>query len=188
MGNFYIVLIALPRATAVYRSCLTWICWVGIISNANMILKKVCLSKNKLNLLFNYSIYAEYLGRLVLQVCTTGHQFHQESRAAVLPGSINSTLRSVYRYPHNKPMLVWVRKNLCSVWTRGDSMILDFLARRPLPVRNYVVPIKGGPKRWNHVSKVWRLLVWRNETDEKLDMKISFFVIILPNMNSPNFW
>ena len=110
-----------------------------------MILKKVCLSKNKLNLLFNYSIYATYLGQVVL-VCTTGHQFHQESRAAVLPGSINSTMRSVYQYPHNKPMIVWVRKNLCSVWTRGDSMIWDFVGRRPLPVRDCVVSIKGGPK------------------------------------------
>jgi len=44
---------------------------------------------------------------------------------------------------------------------------------RPLP--DYVVSIKGGPKLWNHVSKVWRLLVWRNKTDEKLDVKISFF-------------
>ena len=66
-------------------------------------------------------------------------------------------------------------------------MIWDFVSRRPLPVRDYVVSIKGRPKMWNHVSKVWRLLVWWNKTDEKLDMKISFFVIILPNMNSPNF-
>ena len=72
-------------------------------------------------------------------------------------------------------------------YSRGDSMIWDFVSRRPLPVRDHVVSIKDGPKLWNHVSKVWRLLVWRNTTDEKLDVKISFFVIILPNMNSPNF-
>ena len=34
--------------------------------------------------------------------------------------------------------------------------------RRPLPVRDYVVSIEDGPKLWNHVWKVWRLLVWRN--------------------------
>ena len=67
-------------------------------------------------------------------------------------------------------------------------MIWDFVDRRPLPVRDYVVWIKGGPQLWNQVSKVWRLLMWRNKTDEKLDMKISFLVVILLNMNSPNFW
>ena len=54
-------------------------------------------------------------------------------------------------------------------------MIWDFVGRRPLPVRDYVVSIKGGPKLGNHVSKVWRLLVRQNKTDEKLDVKISFF-------------
>jgi len=29
---------------------------------------------------------------------------------------------------------------------RGDSMIWDFVGRRPLPVMDYVVSIKGGPK------------------------------------------
>ena len=72
-------------------------------------------------------------------------------------------------------------------WTSEDSMISDFTGRRPLPARDYVVSIDG-PKLWNHVSKVWRLLVWRNKTDEKLDVKTSFFVIILTNMDSPNFW
>ena len=33
-------------------------------------IKKVCLSKNRLNLLFNYGIYAGYLGQVVLLVCT----------------------------------------------------------------------------------------------------------------------
>ena len=37
-----------------------------------------------------------------------------------------------------------------------------------------VVSIKGGLKLWNPVSKVWRLLVWRSTTDEKLDVKINF--------------
>ena len=74
------------------------------------------------------------------------------------------------------------------VYDRGDSMNWDFVGRRSLPVRDYVVSIKGGPKLWNHVSKVWRLLVWWNKTDEKLDVKISFLVVILPNMSSPNFW
>ena len=31
-------------------------------------------------------------------------------------------------------------------YIRGDSMIWDFVGRRPLPVRDYVVSIKGGPK------------------------------------------
>ena len=109
MGNFYIVLVALPRATAVYRSCLTWICWVGIISNANMILKKVCLSKNKLNLLFNYCICAGYLGRVVLLVCTKVPG-HQSPRGAVLPSSIDSTIRSVTRHPYNKKYFASVYK------------------------------------------------------------------------------
>ena len=73
-------------------------------------------------------------------------------------------------------------------------MIWDFVVRRPLSVRDYVVSIKGGPKLWNLMSKVWRRNMCVTEyesyymTDEKLDVKISFFVIILPNMNSPNFW
>ena len=29
---------------------------------------------------------------------------------------------------------------------RGDSMIWDFVGRRPLPVRDYVVSLMGGPK------------------------------------------
>ena len=31
-------------------------------------------------------------------------------------------------------------------YSRGDSMIWDFVGRLPLSVRNYVVSIKGGPK------------------------------------------
>ena len=38
-------------------------------------------------------------------------------------------------------------------------MIWDFMGRRPLPVRDYVVSIEDGLKWSNHVSKVWRLLV-----------------------------
>ena len=60
----------------------------------------------------------------------------------------------------------------------GDSMICDFSGRRPLPVRDYVVSIEVGPELWNHVSKVWRLLVWLIKTDQKLDVKTSFFVVI----------
>ena len=37
-------------------------------------------------------------------------------------------------------------------YIRGDSMIWDFVGHRSLPVMDYVVSIKGGPK-------VWRLLV-----------------------------
>ena len=48
------------------------------------------------------------------------------------------------------------------LYCRGDSMIWDFTGRRPLPARDDVVSIEGGPKLWNHVSKVWRLPVWRN--------------------------
>ena len=36
-------------------------------------------------------------------------------------------------------------------------MIWNFTDRRPLPVRDYVVSIEGGPELLNHVSKVWRL-------------------------------
>ena len=32
------------------------------------------------------------------------------------------------------------------IYSRGDSMIWDFKGRRPLPVRDYVTSIKGGPK------------------------------------------
>ena len=32
------------------------------------------------------------------------------------------------------------------IYIRGDSMIWDFVGRRPLSVRDYVVSIKGGPK------------------------------------------
>ena len=56
-------------------------------------------------------------------------------------------------------------------------MSWDFIGRRHLSVKDYVVSIESG-----------RLLVWRNKTDEKLDVKTSFFVVILPNMGSPNFW
>ena len=31
-------------------------------------------------------------------------------------------------------------------YIRGDSMIWDFKGRRPLPVRDYEISIKGGPK------------------------------------------
>ena len=48
-------------------------------------------------------------------------------------------------------------------------MIWDFVGRRPLPVRDYVVSIEGGPKLWNHVLKDWQLLVGRDKTDEKLE-------------------
>ena len=33
-----------------------------------------------------------------------------------------------------------------SGYSRGDPMIWDFVGRRPLPVRDYVVSIKDGPK------------------------------------------
>ena len=68
-------------------------------------------------------------------------------------------------------------------------MVLTFHGSRkelPTPHRDYVVSIQGGYMLWNHVSKVWRFLVWRNQADEKLDMKTSFFLIILPNRYSPN--
>ena len=45
-------------------------------------------------------------------------------------------------------------------------------------LNRYVVSIKGGPKLWKHVSNVWRLPVWRNKTDEMLDVKISFYLTI----------
>ena len=51
---------------------------------------------------------------------------------------------------------------------------LDFYGP-PTPARDYVVSLEGGPIMSNHVSKVWWLVVWRNETDEKLDVKTSFF-------------
>ena len=51
------------------------------------------------------------------------------------------------------------RVSLCRPWARGDSVISDFTGRQPVPVRDYVVSIEGGPKLRNHVSKVWRLLV-----------------------------
>ena len=92
-------------------------------------------------------------------------------------------------------------------YSRGDSMIWDFVGRRPLPARDYVVSIMGGPKLWNHVSKVWRLLVWRNKTDEKFDeikvwrvhvwqnynektyFHVHFFIGLIPSRKeSPNFW
>ena len=56
-------------------------------------------------------------------------------------------------------------------------MIWDLMGRLPLLARDYVDSIDGGSKLWNHVSKNWRLLVWRNETDEKFELKTSLFVI-----------
>ena len=53
----------------------------------------------------------------------------------------------------------------------GDSMIWDFPGRQALSVSDYVVSIEGSLMLWNHVSKIWRLLVRRKWTDEKLDVK-----------------
>ena len=46
----------------------------------------------------------------------------------------------------------------------------------------------GSPKLWNHVSKGWRLLVWRNKTDEKFEVKISFLVETTRSENLKNHW
>ena len=62
-------------------------------------------------------------------------------------------------------------------------MILNLTGRRPLPVKDYVVSIEG----------VLCFEIMRQkfesdrQTDKKLDMETCFFVIILPNMDSPNF-
>ena len=38
-----------------------------------------------------------------------------------------------------------IAKQRCINWGRGDSMIWNFTGRRPLPVRDYVLSIEGGP-------------------------------------------
>ena len=48
-------------------------------------------------------------------------------------------------------------------------MSWDFIGRRHLSVKDYVVSIESG-----------RLLVWRNKTDEKLDVKTSFLLLFCP--------
>ena len=65
-------------------------------------------------------------------------------------------------------------------------MVWDFKGRRPLSVRT--IWIKDGPWLLNKVSKVWRVLVWRNKVDEKFHVKISIFSLISLPKNSPNFW
>ena len=43
------------------------------------------------------------------------------------------------------------------VWSKGDSMIWDFMGRRPL---TKVMWIKEGPYMWNKMSKNCRVHVW----------------------------
>ena len=49
----------------------------------------------------------------------------------------------VGKSPHQPPTEVLQRLKMA--YCRGDSMISDFTARRPLPVRDNVVSIEGGP-------------------------------------------
>ena len=61
-------------------------------------------------------------------------------------------------------------------------MIWNFKERQPLLVRDYLDSIKNGPWLLN------RVLVWRNEIDEKFEEEISIFRLITLPKNSPNFW
>ena len=61
-------------------------------------------------------------------------------------------------------------------------MIWNFKDRKPLSVRDYLDSIKDGPWLLN------RVLVWRNEIDEKFEEEISIFGLISLPKNSPNFW
>ena len=38
------------------------------------------------------------------------------------------------------------------------------------------------------MSKIWRVHVWRNYIDSKLEIRTSFFGLISPHIESPNFW
>ena len=40
----------------------------------------------------------------------------------------------------------------------------DFLARQVIAGRHYLASIRDGPWLWNHVSKVWRVLINRSQT------------------------
>ena len=75
-------------------------------------IKKICLSKNKLNLLFNYCTYATYLGRVVL-VCkkVPGHQSLQE------PSRCGVTWLDRLNNPQFYTMIFCERKKIFSIWT-----------------------------------------------------------------------
>ena len=57
----------------------------------------------------------------------------------------------------------------------------NFMNRRSLPVRDYVVSIKDEPSLLNKMSKLLLLHLGREGIDEKLAIKICFFCLISPH-------